>query len=557
MIAATNNFEPEKIKAFIDTVKNYVPLWVMGTEEFSHQNGLVNVFQQLAAANPQLAQASTGLAMLVWQQNPLDRPSAIRCLGLNDSWCPPAMIKILQTIIDTPVSDIPVQDLDNLLQAGDHALIIRHLFPLLRGADGLSWLTHSWDTLLRMGNAELPRTALDLVNWNEDLIQLKQRLKVQYNFLYGSIEETLHDLEKLNHDIWSMWQDYMRSELLLRAGQTKEGTAILAELWKANIWNLNWGQKLHSLLNPIDTSNALDQSDEVAILLYSWNNGQLIENTLKGLAASNIGNARVFALNNGSDDSTGQGVNDSQYLFKQGHYKPIHLQTNVGAPPARNWLLAEPEVRKSKWAVFLDDDVEIEENWLEELLATAKAYGNPGAVGCRITSTGAPRSLQSADYHLFPPGNGTSQIEGLTERVMVFDSCRNGFDYGQFSYTRPAIHVSGCCHMLNMEAVHQCGDFDVRFNPTQFDDLERDLRATLGGYEHIYAGQLRIGHIQHSSLAKASNVRSMAQVFGNKIKLESKYSGHDLNVLFGKDMTMLWQDVERKWKELADNLMHR
>lgn len=323
----------------------------------------------------------------------------------------------------------------------------------------------------------------------------------------------------------------MRSELLICTGQNEEGTALLAELWKNNIWNLNWGQKLHGQLNPIDTSNALVNSEEVAILLYSWNNGQLIENTLKSVATSNIGNARVFALNNGSDDSTGQVVNEAQYIFRTEYYKPIHLQVNVGAPAARNWLLAEPEVRKSKWAVFLDDDVELEPNWLEELLATAQSYGNPGAVGCRITSTGAPRSLQSADYHLFPPGNGTSQIEGLTERIMVFDSCRNGFDYGQFSYTRPAMHVSGCCHMLNMEAIRQCGDFDVRFNPTQFDDLERDLRAALGGFEHVYAGQLRIGHIQHSSLAKASNVRSMAQVFGNKIKLESKYSEHDLNVL--------------------------
>ncbi|WP_421902845.1 glycosyltransferase family 2 protein [Maridesulfovibrio sp.] len=554
MVAATHNLEAEKVESFLSAVRNSVPLWVMGTEEFSHQNGLINVFQHLSSGNPMFANVSAGLSLLAWQQNPLDRSAAVKCMGLNDTSCSVGLIKILQILINTPVSEIPLQDLDNLLQAGDHALIIRHLFPLLRGQDGLSWLTHSWDTLLRMGNAELPRTALELVNWSEDLIQLKQRLKAQYNFLYSSTEETLRNLEELDHDIWSLWLDYMRSELLLRAGQTDEGTAMLAELWKSNIWNLNWGQKLHSLLNPVDTSDALVNSEEVAILLYSWNNGQLIENTLKNVAASKIGNARVFALNNGSDDSTGQVVNDSQYLFRKDCYKPIHLQVNVGAPAARNWLLAEPKVRKAKWAVFLDDDVELEPNWLEELLATAQNYGNPGAVGCRITSTGTPRSLQSADYHLFPPGNGTSQIEGLTERIMVFDSCRNGFDYGQFSYTRPAMHVSGCCHMLNMEAIHQCGDFDVRFNPTQFDDLERDLRAALSGYEHIYAGQLRIGHIQHSSLAKASNVRSMAQVFGNKIKLESKYSEHDLNVLFGKDLAMLWQDAERKWTELAEHL---
>ncbi|WP_319764935.1 glycosyltransferase family 2 protein [Maridesulfovibrio sp.] len=554
MIAATNNLSIKKIDSFLSAVKNSVPLWALGTEEISHQNGLINVFKQLSSATAPFAEISAGLSMLVWQQNPLNRSAAEKCMQLNASACPEALSRILHSLTSRTVPDIPLEDLDELLQAGDQALVVRHLFPLLRGQDGLSWLTHSWETLLRMGNAELPRTALDLINWDDDFYQLQQRLKVQYNFLYGSIDEAMHELHKLDYDIWSLWMDYMEAELLLRSGRTEEGTQKLAGLWKENIWNLNWGQKLHSLLNPISTERALDESDQVAILLYSWNNGELIKNTLKNVADSNIGNARIFALNNGSDDSTGQVINEAKGLFRQGCYDGTHLPVNVGAPAARNWLLAKPEVRKGKWAVFLDDDVELEANWLEELLATAQKYNNPGAVGCRITSTATPRSLQSADYHLFPPGDGVSQIEGLTEWIKIFDSCRNGLDYGQFSYTRPAIHVSGCCHMLNMKAVHECGDFDVRFNPTQFDDLERDLRASLGGFDHIYAGQLRIGHIQHSSLAKASNVRSMAQVFGNKIKLESKYSEHDLHTLFGKDLTMLWQDVERKWKELAETI---
>ena len=405
-----------------------------------------------------------------------------------------------------------------------------------------------------MGNPDLAQNALNITHWEEYFIPLKQRLTAQYNFLYGSFDEGLKSLEKLDGAIWSLWKEYMLSELLLKSEHPAEGIAMLSKLWRENIWNLNWGQKLHSLLYPIDTTKALENSADVSILLYSWNNSRLIENTLKNVAQSNIGEAKVFALNNGSSDATGDVVRNAENIFAKGQYKGIQLPVNVGAPPARNWLLAEPEVRKSKWAVFLDDDVELPANWLEELLATAKHYGNPGAVGCRITSTEAPTSLQSADYHLFHPGNGTSQIEGLTEHVMIFDSCRNAFDCGQFSYTRPAVHISGCCHMLNMDAIHKCGSFDVRFNPTQFDDLERDLRAYSGGYNHIYAGQLKIGHIQHTSLAKASNVRGMAQVFGNKIKLESKYTEQDLNLIFSRDINELWKDTEIKWQELYEML---
>lgn len=554
MIPPDREYTLAESKNFLTTVKNTVPLWVLGTEEATHQNGLINIFLRQSEQNPKFMNVSRKLSLLMWMQNPLDRTAAAKCFELNKTGLPGPLLRLLKAMANQAEVNIPLEDLNTLLQSGEQTLIIRHLFPLLRGPDGLNWLARSWESLLRMGSPELPIAALDLINWDNNLIPLKQRLKAEYNFLYSSAEQALASMDKLDGETWSLWKEYMCSELLLRKGKKSEAIAKLSKLWRDNIWNVNWGQKLHGLLNPVATDNALEDSSEVAILLYSWNNGQLIDKTLKNVADSRIGQAKVFALNNGSSDTTGEVVAEAGQFFAPRQYKGIQLPVNVGAPPARNWLLAEPEVRKAKWAVFLDDDVELPHNWLEELLGTAKHYGNPGAVGCRITSTASPTSLQSADYHLFPPGNGTSQIEGLTEQIMVFDSCRNAFDCGQFSYTRPAVHVSGCCHMLNMEAINRCGAFDVCFNPTQFDDLERDIRAYLKGYTHIYAGQLRIGHIQHSSLAKAGNVRSMAQVFGNKIKLESKYTEQDLNAIFSRDLALLWADIEAKWEEMASIL---
>ncbi|SMF19250.1 glycosyltransferase family 2 protein [Desulfovibrio gilichinskyi] len=546
------NFTNSDIENFLLEIKESVPLWAFGTEEISHQRGLINTFQTFSAKNPSFLLPCHGLALWMWLQNPLDVFAARKLLEVNKSNLPKGLGNIVNSIANRPAHNIPLEDLDTLLHANDKTLIIKHLFPLFRGPDGITWLAHSWETLLRLGNSELPKTALDITPWNDELLPVKQRLFAQYSFLYLPHQEALDAVSKLDDKIWGFWKEFMKCELFLKLGEQERAVATLSALWKENIWNLNWGQKLHSLLNPVQTKNILNSSDEVSILLYSWNNAKLIENTLKNVADSRIGNAKIFALNNGSSDSTGQVIHEAENFFPKGQYHSIQLPVNVGAPAARNWLLAQPEVRKGKWAVFLDDDVELPQNWLEELLATAKQYKNPGAVGCRITSTTVPTSIQSADYHIFPPGAGTSQIEGLTERIMVFDNCRSAFDYGQFSYTRPAVHVSGCCHMLNLEAINKSGPFDVRFNPTQFDDLERDLRAYLSGCNHIYAGQLRIGHIQHSSLAKASNIKGMAQVFGNKIKLESKFSEQDINNIFSSDLLSIWSDIERKWKELAE-----
>lgn len=539
-----------EIEKFLLKIKKSVPLWAFGTEEKAHQNGLINTFQSLSAKDTSFIRPCRGLALWMWMQNPLDIYASRKLLEVSSGNIPEHLKNILHFIENRAASSIPLEDLHNLLQANDKKLIIKHLFPLFHGPDGLTWLAHSWETLLRFGNPELPETALDLTPWDETLLPVKQRLFAQYSFLYLPHQEALDTVSKLDGDIWGLWKEFKKCELFLKLGEQEQASETLSALWKENIWNVNWGQKLHSILNPVQTKNILDSSDEVSILLYSWNNAELIKNTLKNVADSSIGNAKVFALNNGSSDSTGEVIDTAENIFSKGQYHSIQLPVNVGAPAARNWLLAQPEVRKGKWAVFLDDDVELPHNWLEELLATAKHYGNPGAVGCKITSTTTPTCLQSADYHLFPPGMGTSQIEGLTERIMVFDNCRSTFDYGQFSYTRPAVHVSGCCHMLNLEAINKSGPFDIRFNPTQFDDLERDLRAYLNGCDHIYAGQLTIGHIQHTSLAKAGSIKGMAQVFGNKIKLESKFSEQDINSIFSRDLISIWSDIEIKWKEL-------
>lgn len=550
------NFLPKPNSDLYSILKKSIPLWTFGAEEKDLRKGFYSVTSKLSAQYSEFKELALGLSFWDWQQFPL-HSSMSKNLGeaLSGNSAQLDAIKRLIKLSSQPAGDkLPLSEIQPLLGSGDQALIIRHLMPLLRGEHALLWLGESWEKLLRLGIPDIARTALDLTNWPQGTEALQTRLRAELAFLYNGYDEALLEVEKLDDEIWPLWKNYIKAELLSRNGETMEAAAILSKLWKAMPWQVNWTLKLHALLNPISTKDALEESSEVSILIYSWNNAKLIKNTLENVSHSNIGGAKVFALNNGSSDETAEIMKNAAGLFAEGQYKDIQLPVNVGAPAARNWLLSLPEVRKGKWAVFLDDDVNLPDNWLVELLATAKHYQNPGAIGCRITSASAPITLQSADYHLFQPGDGSSQINGLSEFIMVHDNCRSALDYGQFTYCRPALHVSGCCHMLSLDAINSHGAFDVRFNPTQFDDLERDLRAYLGGKRHIYAGQLAIRHIQHSSLAKAATTKSMAQVFGNKIKLEGLFNKEELNTMAARDLAELWQDIQEKLKDLNSQL---
>jgi glycosyltransferase involved in cell wall biosynthesis len=60
------------------------------------------------------------------------------------------------------------------------------------------------------------------------------------------------------------------------------------------------------------------------------------------------------------------------------------------------------------------------------------------------------------------------------------------------------------------------GDFDLRFSPSQFDDLERDLRSCLKGKFCLYQGHLAVRHSKRSGVTARISPRQMADVSGNR-----------------------------------------
>jgi len=108
--------------------------------------------------------------------------------------------------------------------------------------------------------------------------------------------------------------------------------------------------------------------------------------------------------------------------------------------------------------------------------------------------------------------------------------------------------------MVSLDSVRKTGGFDLRYTPSQFDDLDRDLRASLIGMPALYAGDLAIRHVQHSSLAKSKTARQIGQVMGNKFKLDTKYSDEELARLANANRALLWADLEQKSAFLVDRL---
>lgn len=535
--------------ALADKLRPVLPQWAMGLEEPGLARYLA--LTALGSADADLAACGAGLALWSWQRAPLD-PQRAGVLAQTLSALPAGRFAaaLLPHLAGGPDPD----EAAALLAAGDMGLILRVLLPRLRTAGaGLAWLAPAWDSLLRQGAADLPQAALDACVWPGELAPLRARLAAEVKFLYARPEQALEAVAALEAvdaaGLFSAWAAYLRAELLLRLGEGQAGREGLAALFAALPWHTHLGLKLHDLLAPRPVAAPGDTARAV-ILVYSWNKAGLVRQTLESLARTDYGQTRILALDNGSTDGTGEVMEDCAGLFPSEALRVIRLPVNIGAPAARNWLIAQGEVQASEFAVFLDDDVLLPERWLCRLLGEAQAHPEAGAAGCRIVSATPPPCLQSADYQLFAPTGQARSIREVPEHVNVFDNCAGALDLGLFTYARPAVHVSGCCHALRVDALRELGGFDIRFSPTQFDDLDRDLRCAIAGRPAVYAGDVAVAHVQHSSLAKAKGPAAMGQVFGNKIKLEGKHVREDVDAAFRAGLDALWADLSRKWRVL-------
>ncbi|MCJ2165827.1 MULTISPECIES: glycosyltransferase [unclassified Pseudodesulfovibrio] len=535
--------------------------WHLGMGLPQSLTGLLPGLFRLGEDNPGCRRAALGMALWGMQAHPLAPDmgqwgvSAVN-LGLKTD-AALSRIMILNANLPRPQDSEALDTWYALARQDDRSLILRFLTVVLSDpAKGSGWLHHVWQDLIHMGRPEIPKAALDMVSWNDTALPLKARMEADWAFHCLPSEDALPVIEGLDPATWGLWRAYAAGETLLRMGRKGEGKAALAGLWQTIPWHVNLTLKLYDLFNAPALADSA-ATEDAAILAYSWNKADLLADTLDSLLRSDIGKAKVFTLNNGSTDHTAEVLTQAMQKFGSERFRIETLPVNVGAPAARNWLMSLPELRAAKWAAFLDDDIVLPEDWLLRLLGPVQDRDDIGAVGCRITAAVPPFSLQSADYNLFPTPPAETEPGALPNRVLLFDNCAGSLDTGMFTYTRPCLSVSGCCHLVNMRSVEKTGGFDLRYTPSQFDDLDRDLRSNLAGMPALYVGGLAIRHIQHSSLAKSRTAKQIGQVMGNKLKLDTKYSDEELTRLGRENRLQLWADLEQKTGYLVDRMGQR
>lgn len=485
-----------------------------------------------------LLRAGIGFLQAAWSKDPLNGQLAEQTLALDAKWpcLDPAAREVLRAVTGQWRKPEDMRYYRRLLEGRDSAKL-RH------------FLTVQMDR--EPGNVYWWRQALVFAQFEEDWDLAARVVADDWPAGLQPVQSALRgDLAWLAGDYDASGRQYaaacgLDARFRLALLHTRrDGLEEARSEWRSLLRDAPWMTQAvlvcHDLLHGVDKA-AVPVPGRGVVALYSYNKVRELDLTLRSVTDSDLDGADVWVLDNGSSDGTADML--AAWAERLGaRMRIIALPVNVGAPAARNWLLHAAAQAEYGWMAYVDDDVEVPQDWLRRLGAAMLAYPEAGVWGCKVVDAAAPVVLQSVDLHLVPTG----EQDGLETRFKVSDLHHQTLDFGQFAYMRPCASVTGCCHLFRMDRLLDCGAFDLRFSPSQYDDLEHDVRLNLAGRYAVYQGHLPVLHMKRTGKSTRTDTAQFGSAAANMHKLQKKYGLEEYRQLMAWESGILEEDYWRK-----------
>jgi GT2 family glycosyltransferase len=215
----------------------------------------------------------------------------------------------------------------------------------------------------------------------------------------------------------------------------------------------------------------------ITVIIVNWNGGDLLAECLRRLEAQTIQPTRVLVVDNASSDDSLTGIGNLA-----DNVTVLRMKTNLGFAAGNNRALAECN---TELVALLNPDAFPEPDWLERLLAAARANADVSAFGSRQLCHDNPEVLDGIgdNYH----------ISGLAWRE------RYGIrQQGQDLVSREIFSPCAAAALYRRQALVDVGGFDDDFF-CYLEDVDLGFRLRLTGHKAMYVPDAVVHHVGSAS----------------------------------------------------------
>jgi O-antigen biosynthesis protein len=193
-------------------------------------------------------------------------------------------------------------------------------------------------------------------------------------------------------------------------------------------------------------------------------------------------NIEIIVCDDASDDSTAtvlRGVGGIRYISNTTNRGFLHSCNRASEEACGQYLL------------FLNNDTQVQEGWLDHMLALFEADMQTGLVGAKL---------------LFPNGR-------LQEAGGVIWRDASAYNYGryddpakpEYNYVREVDYCSGACILIKTDLFRQLGGFDDLYAPAYYEDTDLAFRVRQAGRKVLY--QPRAVVVHHEGVSHGTDTR--------------------------------------------------
>lgn len=234
----------------------------------------------------------------------------------------------------------------------------------------------------------------------------------------------------------------------------------------------------------------------VSIIIPVYNNLEYTLRCLKSIQDNpSKASAEVVVVDDCSEDAT------PLTLPKVAELRYVRNGQNVGFIGSCNRGAAEA---RGEYLVFLNNDVEVQPGWLDELLVPFAQVENAGLVGAKLVYPDG--RLQEAGSIIWNDGSGTNFGRGDDPRKP------------EYNYLREVDYCSGACLLVKAALFRELNGFDELFAPAYYEDTDLAFKVRRKGLKVIYQPKAEIIHFEGVTCGTdlAAGVKSYQRINAQK-----------------------------------------
>ncbi|MEM1943975.1 MAG: glycosyltransferase family 2 protein [Candidatus Caldarchaeum sp.] len=232
------------------------------------------------------------------------------------------------------------------------------------------------------------------------------------------------------------------------------------------------------------------QHPKISVVILNYNGMKFVANCLKSLLLTNYPDFEVLFLDNASSDGSREYLRDAIERLGLSNFKFIPLDRNYGFAKANNIGVALTDP-KSEFIIFLNNDTEVEPDWLQEIIKFMQEHRDVGIAQCKQRSLKGRKYIDSAggviDYI------GRSLIIGSGE-----------LDDERFSRPYEIFYAQGSSLIIRRELLKRIGLFDEDYF-INYEETDLCWRARLSGLKVAFIPTAIIYHYGGATIGQLQN----------------------------------------------------